>query len=179
MQTNVTLPGDDAAERIIHHFQSAGFAGISEALIIRINLRAGDRLDVETAFDQALADEKLPPVQQHFEVRPFGFYSQIRDFSAARAAIKSDLSAGLLMEMPKIYFDPAPVLVDDPFATGTRYDAMIKLRDNIGRYAFAFLINDPDSSFLEYLGTHHGNDWQTIMGNFEDVVSLCPDGDLI
>lgn len=179
MTTTVTLPGDDAAERIVRHFQSEGFAGISEALIIRINLRAGDRVEVEAAFDQALADEKMPPVHQSFEVRPFGFYSQGRDFAAARAAIQADLSASLRMEIPRIYFDPAPVLVDDPFATGTKYDAMLKLRDNIGRYAFAILLNDPDSSFMEYLGTRYGNDWQKIMGEFESVVAQCPEGDLI
>ena len=43
---------------------------------------------------------------------------------------------------------------------------MIKLRDNINGEAFAILLNDPDSSFFEYLGTHLGNDWQKIIGDF-------------
>lgn len=183
MHTLATLPGDEAAERIVRHFQSEGFKGISEALIVRISLRAGDhpneRAHIETVFDDALVEERMPPVHQNFEIRPFGFYSQGRDFAEARAAIQTDLTASLRMEIPKIYFDPAPVMVDDPFATGTKYDAMIKLRDNIGRYAFAILLNDPDSSFLEYLGTHHGNDWQKIMGNFEAAATQCPEGDLI
>jgi hypothetical protein len=179
MQTNVSFPGDSAAERIVRHFQSEGFIGISEALIIRIGVRAGTRADIETAFEQALAEEKVPPVHQHFEIRPFGFFSERRDFSAARAAIQGDLSSAMRMEIPRIYFDPAPVMVDDPFATGTRYDAMLKLRGNVGTYAFAILLNDPDSSFMEYLGTHYGYDWQKIMGSFEEAVSQCYEGDLI
>jgi hypothetical protein len=43
----------------------------------------------------------------------------------------------------------------------------MKIRDNVDGYAIGILLNDPDASFLEYVGTHHGNDWQKIMGNFE------------
>ncbi len=166
MENLPTLPANEIAERIVRHFQAQGFAGISEALIIRICLRKGDRLAVESAFESALEQEKMPPVHQCFEIHPYGHFSASRSFAEARAAINNDFSASLRMEIPKVFFEPAPVLVDDAFATGTRYDAMIKLSNNIGAFAYAILLNDPDSSFMEYLGTHHGDDWQQIMGNF-------------
>ena len=43
MDKRISLPADAVAERIVRHFQAEGFAGISEALIVRIALRRGDR----------------------------------------------------------------------------------------------------------------------------------------
>jgi hypothetical protein len=43
----------------------------------------------------------------------------------------------------------------------------MKLRDNVGGYAVAILLNDPDASFIDYVGTHPGADWHKIMGEFE------------
>jgi len=158
---------DHAAERIVRYFQANGFAGISEALIIRIRLRAGDRASVDAAFEAAASQDKAPPVQQCFEIHPFGHFSDFRSFTEARAAIQSDFTVALRHEVPKIFFDQAPVMVDDALASGTKYDVLMKLRDNVDGYAIGILLNDPDSSFLEYIGTHHGNDWQKIMGDFE------------
>jgi deoxyxylulose-5-phosphate synthase len=56
---------------------------------------------------------------------------------------------------------------DDPLARGTKYDAMMKLSDNVDGYAVVILLNDPDASFLDYVGTHPGADWHKIMGEFE------------
>jgi len=58
-------------------------------------------------------------------------------------------------------------VIDDALASGTKYDALMKITDNVDGYAIAILLNDPDASFLEYLGTHHGNNWQQIMGKLE------------
>jgi hypothetical protein len=165
--SEIKLPADGIAERIVRHFQAEGFGGISEALIIRIGLRRGERREVDAAFEAAAEGEKMPPVHEHFEIHPFGHYAESRDFAAARSAIQADFGAGLRMELPRVYFDPAPIVVDDAFATGTRYDAMLKIGANVGGHAFAVLLNDPDSSFFEYLGSHHGRDWQRIMDNFE------------
>lgn len=175
MTTTIALPADAAAERIVRYFQAQGFSGISEALIIRIALRKGDRAQVEAIFEAALESDKLPPVHDCFEIYPAGHYAATRSFADARAAIQGDFAGSLRMELPRIFFDPAPVMVDDPFATGTRYDAMIKLRDNTDGYAYAILLNDPESSFMEYLGTHRGNDWQAIMGEFGDIATQAVD----
>jgi hypothetical protein len=178
MDNTSALPANDVAKRVVRHFQAQGFAGISEALIIRIRLREGDRSAVDAAFETALEQEKMPPVHQCFEIHPFGHFSDSRDFAAARAAIQSDFSAGLRIEIPKVFFDPAPIMIDDAFASGTKYDAMVKLHDNVDGAAFAILLNDPDASFMDYLGTHHGNDWQKIMGEFETtIVALGPEID--
>lgn len=161
------LPADGVAERIVRHFQAEGFSGISEALVLRVGLKQGGRSDIEAAFLAAAEQQKSPPVGEFFELRCHGHFSGSRSFAEARAAIQSDFAVVLRQALPALFFDPAPVLVDDALATGTRYDAMLKLRDNVGDHAYAILLNDPDSSFLEYLGSRHGNDWQKIIGDFE------------
>jgi hypothetical protein len=66
-----------------------------------------------------------------------------------------------------MFFDPAPVLADDPLATSTKYDVIMKVWDNVDGYAIVILLNDPDASFVDYIGTHPGADWQRIMGDFK------------
>ena len=167
MKNTSTLQGDGAAERIVRYFQANGFADISEALIIRIRLKEGGRTEVDAAFEAAAEQEKTSPVQQHFELHPFGHFSDFRSFAEARSAIQSDFTEALRMEVPRVFFDPAPVVIDDVLASGSKYDVLMKIRDNVDGYAIGILLNDPDASFLEYIGTHHGNDWQEIMGDFE------------
>ncbi len=180
MKNTSALPADGIAEQIVRHFQAEGFSGISEALIVRICSRGFDRKEVEAEFKMAAEQERMPPVHEHLEVRPHGHFAGYRSFAAAKASIQSDFGINLRMELPSVLFDPAPVVVHDVLATGTKYDAMIKLQDNVDGYAFAVLLNDPDSSFFEYLGTHHGNDWQKIVGNFETTaVSFTPESDLL
>lgn len=171
MKNTPTLQADAAAERIVRHFQANGFSGITEALVIRIRLKEGSRTEVDAAFEAAHEQEMTPPVQQHFEIHPFGHFSDFRSFAEARSAIQSDFTEALRMEVPRIFFDQAPVVIDDAMATGTKYDVLMKIRDNVDGYALGILLNDPDASFLEYVGTHHGNDWQKIMGNFEITTS--------
>jgi len=167
------------AERIVRHFQSEGFTGISEALVVRIGLRRGDQSEVDAAFAAAADRRKMPPVGEYFEIRPYGHFSDFRSFDEARTAIQSDFTVGLRKAIPSVFFGPAPVVSEDALATGTKYDAMLKLQNAVGGYAFAILLNDPDSSFFEYLGTHRGNDWQKIMGDFETTAaSFAPDIDL-
>ena len=167
------------AERIVRHFQSEGFSGISEALVVRIGLRRGDQSEVDAAFAAAADRRKMPPVGEYFEIRPYGHFSDFRSFDEARTAIQSDFTVGLRKAIPSVFFGPAPVVSEDALATGTKYDAMLKLQNAVGGYAFAILLNDPDSSFFEYLGTHRGNDWQKIMGDFETTAaSFAPDIDL-
>lgn len=179
MENTASLPADAVAERIVRHFQAEGFAGISEALIVRIGLRKGDRAEVDAAFKLAADQGKAPPVSEYFEIRPYGHFSNFRSFAAAKAAIRTDLTGNLRKRLPEVYFDPAPLVIDDALATGTKYDAMVKLRDNVDGLAFATLLNDPDSSFLEYLGTGHGNVWQEIIGVFETTaVAFGPEFDL-
>lgn len=167
MKNTSTLQADGAAERIVRYFQANGFAGISEALIIRIRLREGGRAEVDAAFEAAAEQEKAAPVQQYFELYPFGHFSDSRSFAEARSAIQSDFTEALRIEVPRVFFDPAPVVIDDALASGSKYDVLMKLRDNVDGYAIGILLNDPDASFLEYIETHHGNDWQKIMGDFE------------
>jgi hypothetical protein len=171
MKNTPTLQANESAERVVRYFQSNGFAGISEALIIRIRLKGGGRSEIDAAFEEAHEQDSPPPVQQYFEILPFGHYSGIRSFDEARAAIQSDFTEALRMEIPRLFFDPAPVVIDDAMGTGTKYDVLMKIKDNVDEYAFAILLNDPDASFLEYIGTHHGADWQQIMGNFEITTS--------
>ncbi|HTN93019.1 MAG TPA: hypothetical protein VMJ33_00405 [Gallionella sp.] len=171
MKNTPTLQANESAERIVRYFQSNGFAGISEALILRIRLKGGNRSEIDAAFEEAHEQDSPPPVQQYFEILPFGHYSDSRSFDEARSAIQSDFTLALRMEVPKVFFDAAPVVIDDSMATGTKYDVLMKLQDNVDEYAFAILLNDPDASFLEYIGTHHGADWQQIMGNFEVTTS--------
>lgn len=167
MKNTPTLQGNEAAERIVRYFQANGFAGISEALIIRIRLKAGDRTEVDAAFEAAHEQETPSPVQQYFELYPFGHFSDSRSFAEAKSAIKSDFTEALRMEIPRMFFDPAPVVIHDVLASGSKYDVLMKITDNVDGYAIGILLNDPDVSFLEYVGTHRGNDWQQIMGNFE------------
>lgn len=167
MKNTSTLQADGAAERIVRYFQVNGFAGISEALIIRIRLKEGGRTEVDAAFEAAAEQKKTPPIQQHFELHTFGHFSDFRSFAEARSAIQSDFTEALRMEVPRVFFDPAPVVIDDALASGSKYDVLMKIRDNVDGYAIGILLNDPDASFLEYIGTHPGDDWQKIMGNFE------------
>ena len=166
MNNTLVLPADDVAERIVRHFQAEGFAGITEALIVRLRLTKGDQQEVEAAFDRSVERDVTPPVREFFEIRPYGYFSAERDFPAIKEAFQSDFGIGLRRELPAIYFDNAPVVVDDALATGTKYDAMLKLRNNADGYAMAILLNDPNSSFFEYLGAHRGYDWHQIMGDF-------------
>ena len=170
MKSTSTLAADAAAERIVRHFQGKGFAGISEALIIRIRLKEGDRELVDSAFEAAMEQEEMPPLQRYFEIRPFGYFSEFRSFAEARSAIQSDFTAALRFEVPGVFFDPAPVVIEDAFASGTKYDVIMKLGDNVDGCAFAVLLNDPDSSFLDYLESHRGYDWRKIMGEFETTL---------
>ena len=156
-----------AAERIVRHFQAQGFTRITEALIIQIHIKAGARAEVDEAFEAAQEQDKAPPVEQYFEIHPYGHFAEFRSFDEAKSAFKSDFTLTLRSDIPQVFFDPAPVLIDDPLANGTRYDVMMKLRDNVDGYAVAVLMNDPDASFLDYVGTHPGSDWQKIMGEFE------------
>jgi hypothetical protein len=174
------LPADVTAERIVRHFQSVGFPGITEALVVRIKLKKGDRLEVDAAFDLALEHETTPPLLDFFEIRPYGFYSQIREFAEAKAMFASDFGRGLRIEVPSVYFDESPVIADDALATGTKYDAMLKLTNNMAGYAIAVLLNDPNSSFFEYLDAHSDYDWKKITGDLDAAAaSFLPDVDLL
>jgi hypothetical protein len=180
MTPSTRLPADAMAERIVRHFQTVGFPGITEALLVRIQLRKGDRLEVDAAFDLALEREMAPPLQEFFEIRPCGFYSEIRDFADAKTAFTGDFGRGLRIELPSIFFDAAPVIVDDALATGTKYDAMLKLSDNTEGAAVAILLNDPNSSFFEYLDAQSGYDWQKITGSLDAAAkSFSADEDLL
>jgi hypothetical protein len=180
MTTSMSLPADDTAERIVRHFQAVGFSGITEALLVRIRLKKGDRLEVDAAFDSALERQLAPPMQEFFEIRPYGFYSEIRVFADAKAVFAADFGRSLRLELPDIYFDVAPVIVDDALATGTKYDAMLKLSDNKEGFAIAVLLNDPNSSFFEYLNANTGYDWKEITGSLDAAAkSFAPEIDLI
>jgi hypothetical protein len=156
-----------AAERIVRHFQAQGFKGITEALIIQIHLKAGGRAEVDEAFEAAQEQDKAPPVREYFEIHPFGHFSEFRSFDEAKSAINTDLTPSLRNDIPRVFFDPAPLVLEDPLASGTKYDVIMKLRGNVDGYAVAILMNDPDASFLDYIGTHLGSDWKKIMGDFE------------
>ena len=162
---SASLPADATAERVVRHFQAEGFPGITEALLVRVRLKKGDRLAVEAAFELAKERSAAPPLREYFEIQPYGFYSEIRTLIAAKAAFPNDFGNGLAYKLPKVFFEPSPVVVDDALATDTKYDAMLKLGDNAGGYAIAVLLNDPNSSFFEYLETHAGYDWQQIIGS--------------
>lgn len=167
MTDSSTQAADDAAERIVRHFQTQGFTRITEALIIQIHHIAGDRAEVDEAFEAAQEQDKTPPVKKYFEIHPYGHFAEFRSFDEAKSALKSDFTPTLISNIPRVFFDPAPVVIDDPLASGTKYDVIMKLRDNVEGYAVAILMNDPDASFLDYVGTHPGSDWQKIMGDFE------------
>jgi hypothetical protein len=156
-----------AAQRIVRHFQGKGFTRITEALIIQIHHIAGERAEIEEAFDAAQEQDQVPPLSAYFEIYPYGHFSEFRSFDAAKAALKTDFTLSLINDIPKMFFEPAPVVVDDPLARGTKYDAMMKLSDNVDGYAVVILLNDPDASFIDYVGTHPGADWHKIMGEFE------------
>lgn len=167
------MPANGSAERIVRHFQAAGFTGITEAMVIRIRLKneSADRHAVEAAFDKAVEGGSMPPLANYFEIRPYGFYSEMRSFAQAKAEIQSDFGVNLRRKVPSIYFDVAPVVIDDALASGTKYDAMIKFSDNMLGYAVAVLLNDPTSTFFEYMGSHLGDDWQKIIGSFETAAT--------
>ncbi|RTL58121.1 MAG: hypothetical protein EKK46_00565 [Rhodocyclaceae bacterium] len=170
------LPGDIIAEHIVEHFQKEGFSGITEAMIIRVGLKQGSRGEVDAAFEEALESDRMLPVHEHFDLHPFGHYAESRSFEEARSAIQSDFGISLRVDLPRLFFEPAPIIIDDALATGTRYDAMIKLCDNIDGFAYAILLNDPDSSFIEYLGTHHGKDWDKLLdGITTTAIALAPE----
>jgi hypothetical protein len=151
----------------VRHFQAKGFDGITEALIIQIRSRGADRAEVEAAFEAAQEQDKSPPLQKYFEIHPYGHFSDFRSYDEAMSAFNSDLTQSLRNEFPRVFFDPAPVVIEDSLASGTKYDVIMKLKDNVEGYAIAVLMNDPEASFLDYIGTHHGKDWQEIMGDFE------------
>lgn len=167
MNDSTNQTANVAAEHIVRHFQARGFTGITEALIIRIRSRGADRTEVEAAFEAAHELDKAPPVLKYFEIHPYGHFSDFRSFAEAKSAINSDLTMSLRSEIPRVFFDRAPVVTEDALASGTKYDVIMKLKDNVKGYAVAVLINDPGTSFLDYIGTHLGKDWQEIMNDFE------------
>lgn len=166
---------NEAAQRIVRYFQGKGFARITEALMLRIHQIAGDRAEIDEAFEAAQEQGKVPPLSKYFEVNPYGFYSEIRSFDEAKSALKSDFTLTLIYEIPKIFFEHAPVMADDPLASGTKYDVMMKLDDALDGYAIVFLLNDPDASFIDYVGTHPGADWDKIMGEFRMATTRLAD----
>ncbi len=164
----------------MRHFQTEGFPGITEAFLVRVRLKKGDRLEVDAAFDLAVERNLPAPMQEFFEIRPYGFFSEIRTLEAAKAAFRNDFGQALRTELPDLYFNEAPVVVDDALASGTKYDAMLKLGDNADGSAVAILLNDPNSSFFEYLDSHVGYDWQKVMGSLgAAVTSYVADEDLL
>ena len=167
MSDSTSRAADAAAERIVRHFQAQGFEGITEALIIQIHHVAGSRMEVEEAFEAAQEADRAPPVGNYFEIRPYGHFAAFRNFDEAKADFNPDFTLSLRNDIPRVFFEPAPVMFDDPLASGTKYDMIMKLRDNVGGYAVAILLNDPGASFLDYIGTHLGSDWNKIMGEFE------------
>ena len=171
MNHSSTQAANDAAERIVRHFQTRGFTRTTEALIIQIHHIAGDRAEIDEAFEASQEQDKAPPVKKFFEIRPYGHFAESRSFDEAKSALKSDFTMTLLSNIPRVYFDPVPVVIDDPLAIGTKYDVIMKLQDNVDGYAVAILMNDPDASFLDYVGTHPGSDWQKIMGEFEIAIA--------
>lgn len=180
MATSTSLPADATAERIVRHFQSEGFPGITEALLVRVGVKQGDRAAVDAAFDLSAEQETPPPVRDFFEIRLYGFYSDVRSLADAKSAFGTDFGRALRVHLPSLYFDAAPVVIDDALATGTKYDAMLKLGDNTGGSAVAILLNDPSSSFFEYLGAQAGYDWKTIIGTLgEAASSFVPGEDLL
>jgi hypothetical protein len=177
MAISTSLPADATAERIVRHFQAVGFPGITEALLVRVGLKKGDRPAVDAAFDLAVEQEATPPVREFFEIRLYGFYSEIRTLADAKAAFGTDFGRGLRVHLPSLYFDAAPVVIDDALATGTKYDAMLKLADNTDGRAVAILLNDPTSSFFEYLGAQTGYDWQKITGTLGEAATSFVQGE--
>ena len=173
--TQITDEANAAAQRIVRYFQGKGFARITEAMMLRIHQIAGDRAEIDEAFETAQEQDKAPPLSKYFEVHPYGFYSEKRSFAEAKAALKSDFTLSLIYEIPKIFFDPAPVMADDPLAGGPKYDALMKLDDAVDGYAVVFLLNDPDASFIDYVGTHPGADWDKIMGEFSIATTRLAD----
>ena len=129
------MPANSAAERIVRHFQAAGFSGITEALVIRIRLKKekADRHEVEATFDRAADLHSMPPLADYFEIRPYGFYSELRGFAQAKAELQSDFGVNLRRKVPSIYFDVAPVVIDDALATGHLGRAFVN-RDEIAAY---------------------------------------------
>ena len=113
MENTSALPADGTAERIVRHFQAEGFAGISEALIIRIACKKSDRMEIEAAFHLAADQDKIPPVREHFDIRLCGHFSDFRSLAAATAAIQSDFTVNLRRALPALFFDPAPVVAED------------------------------------------------------------------
>ena len=88
-------------------------------------------------------------------------------FDDAMSAIHTDFTQSQRSELARLYFDPAPVVIDDALTSGTKYDVMMKFKDHAAGHTIAILMNDPNASFLDYIGTKQGSDWQNIMGNFE------------
>lgn len=156
-----------AAQRIVRHFQSKGFTRITEALILQIHRVEGDRAEIDKAFAAAQKQGRMPPLSKYFAIHPYGHYSEFRDFEAAKDALGNDFTLSLIYDIPQVFFDAAPVMADDPLATGTKYDVIMKVWDNVEDYAVVILLNDPDASFVDYIGTHPGADWHKIMGDFE------------
>lgn len=165
-----------AAQRIVRHFQSKGFTRITEALILHIRHIAGDRAEVDKAFEAAHKQGRMPPLSMYFTIHPYAHYSEFRSFDEARAVLASDFTLTLIYDIPQVFFDPAPVLCDDPLASGTKYDVIMKVWDNDEGCAIAILLNDPDASFVDYIGTHPGADWQKIMGDFHVASTSLGDG---
>jgi len=179
METPLAQPAANLAERIVRHFQREGFLGISEALVLRIRLRQGDPVRVKAAFAAAQDSAKAPPVHDWFELHAVDHFSDFRSFAEAKAAIPRDFTPRLRHGLPATFFEPAPVLIDDPLATDTKYDALIKLANASEGEAYAVLLNDPDASFLDYLARDHLTNWEEFMGDFTTTaIAFCLDDDL-
>ncbi len=45
----------------MRHFQTEGFPGITEALLVRVGVKKGDRTAIDAAFDLSVEQEVPPP----------------------------------------------------------------------------------------------------------------------
>ena len=64
------LPADATAERVVRHFQVEGFPGITEALLVRLRLKKGDRLAIDAAFERTQEQGATAPMREYFEIQP-------------------------------------------------------------------------------------------------------------
>lgn len=180
MTITTSLPADATAERIVRHFQAAGFPGITEALLIRVRLKKGDLLQIEAAFDVAAQNGSPLPLREFFDLQLYGFYSEIRALLDAKLAFPTDFGRNLRLALPRVHFSAPPAIADDALATGTKYDALLKLGENMDGCSVGILLNDPTSSFFEYLDAQPGYDWQKIAGDLgAAATSYVPDEDLL
>ncbi|MDQ1343586.1 MAG: hypothetical protein QG650_305 [Patescibacteria group bacterium] len=160
------------AERLIRHFQKNGFRDVTEGVILHVKSRFGDYEKIRSEFSRASSMGVSVPLAQYFEIRFIECFSETRSEEEIRKHFHSDFEPELRRQFPELFFGKTNYLFDEN-AVGTKFDIAIRIGQNVDNVAKIVLLNDPDSSFVEYFERQNvtqSEEWETLCSDLKIAV---------